>query len=68
MSCVCNVQCGAQNVECYVNVSAFKSRSAADHARHLVMVPEEHLCYSENVFNYVFFKRNSDFLYQLVSK
>ena len=29
----------------------FKFRSAADHTGHLVLVPEEHLCYSGNVFD-----------------
>jgi hypothetical protein len=62
MLCICNVQCGAQNVECCVNISAFKLQSAADHTGHLVLVPEEHLCYSENVTCFCFFKRISDFL------
>jgi len=64
------VQCGAQNVEC-LNISAFKLQSAADHSGRLILVPEEHLCYSENVFdvfNRVFLKRISGSLDDLVSK
>jgi hypothetical protein len=51
MLCICNMQCGAQNVECCVNIPALKFQSAADHTGLLVLVPVEHLCYSENVFD-----------------
>ena len=65
------MQCGAENVECCLNISAFNLQFAADHTGHLILVPEEHLCYSENVFdvfNFGFFKRISGFLDDLVSK
>jgi hypothetical protein len=62
------VQCGAQNVECCINISACKFHSTSDHIGHLVLMPEGHLWHSENVFNFVFFLRNSDFLDDLASK